>query len=97
VALAPIAQEVHAFSKKLGLSSDLAIIEHAWELEVGRLREFARIAALDHASLVVEVDSHSVMQEISLRRKELVRKLNNHLPTPFLQQITVRISQYHGR
>ncbi len=94
---APIAQEVQQFTRKLGLSSDLAVIEHAWNQEVGNLRDYARIAALDHSALVVEVDSHSVMQEISLRRRELVKKLNKHLPTPFLNQITVRISQPYGR
>jgi len=97
VALAPIAQDVHGLSKKLGLSTDLAVIEHAWNLEVGGIREFARISALDNAALVIEVDSSSVMQEISLRRRELIRKLNKHLPEPFLRQITVRISQHHGR
>jgi hypothetical protein len=96
VALASIAQDVQHFSKKLGLSTDLAIIEHAWNLELGHLRELVRIAALDNASLIVEVESHSVMQEISLRRKELVRKLNKHLPVPFLQHIHVRIQQHHG-
>ena len=95
MALAPISQEVHRVSQKLGLSTDLAMLEYAWNLEVGSLREYARISALDHASLVIEVDSSSVMQEISLRRRELVRKLNKHLPVPFLQQITVRISQRH--
>jgi len=97
VALAPIAQAVQAFSKKLGLSTDLMILGHAWDFEVGRLREFARITALDHDSLVVEVDSHAVMQEISLRRRELVRKLNNHLPNPRVHRIAVRLSQSHGR
>ncbi len=97
MALAPIAQEVYTFSKKLGLSTDLAMIEHAWSLEVGGLREFARIVALDNASLVIEVDSHTVMQELSLRRRELVRKLNKHLPAPFLRNMTVRITQNHGR
>ena len=95
--LAPIADDVQRFSKKLGLSTDLAVLEHAWALELGRLSTSARIAAVDNAFLIVDVDSHSVMQEISLRRKELLRKLNKHLPTPFLQQITVRIAQHHGR
>jgi len=97
VALAPIAQDVHRFSEKLGLSTDLAVLEHAWALELGRLSVSARITAVDNASLIVEVDSHSVMQEISLRRKELLRKLNKHLPSPFLHHINVRMAQHHGR
>jgi hypothetical protein len=97
LALAPIANEAREFSRKLGLSTDLALLERAWSLEVGGLKDVARIVAIDNASLVVETDSHAVMQEISLRRKELVRKLNQHLPAPLLRQIHVRISETHGR
>ena len=96
MALASIGHVLPDFTKKLGLSSDLKILERAWDEEVGGMREFARIAALSGPSLVIEVDSSSVMQEISLRRRELVRKLNRHLPVPFIQQITVSISQPNG-
>ena len=97
MALATIGIEVQNLSKKLGLSSDLLILERAWDQEIGGMREFAKIAALDHGSLVIEVDSNVVMQEITLRRRELVRKVNRHLPVPFLQHITVRIAQHYGR
>jgi|SRR5438445_10824382 len=97
VALAPIAQEAREFSRKLGLSADLALLERAWSLEVDSLKDVARIVALDNFSLVVETDSHAVMQELSLRRKELARKLNQHLPAPLLRQIHIRIAQTHGR
>ena len=74
-----------------------SMIERAWSQEMGGLKEFARIVALDNSALVVEADSHVVLQEVSLRRRELLRKLNNHFPAPFLRQISVRISQDHGR
>ena len=97
MSLAPIAQEAEEFSRKLGLSSDLAMIERAWSLEMGSLKDLTRIVALDNTALVVEADSHAVMQEVTLRRRELVRKLNKHFPMPLLNQINIRISQYHGR
>ena len=97
MALAGIGHTLSSLSKKLGLTADLLILERAWQEEVGRLGEFAKIAALDHSTLVVEVDSSVVMQELSLRRRELVRKINKHLPEPFVQQITLRIRQYDGR
>jgi hypothetical protein len=97
VALASIGPGLEGLSRKLGLSSDLLILESAWEREVGGMKESARIAALDNASLIVEVDSAAVMQEISLRRRELVRRLNKHLPAPGIRYITVRLSQHHGR
>jgi len=73
------------------------LLEHAWECEAGGLREYARIVALDNSALVLEADSAVVMQEISLRRRELLRKLNAYMPAPFLRQINVRISQRDGR
>jgi hypothetical protein len=97
VALAAVGRDLPGLSQKLGLSSDLLILESAWEREIGGMREFARIVALDNSSLVIEVDSAAVMQELSLRRKELVRKLNRHLPAPWIQYLTVRISQHNGR
>jgi len=95
--LASIGHVLPDFTRKLGLSADLLILERAWVDEAGSMREFARITALDHSSLVIEADSAVVMQEISLRRRELVRKLNRHLPVPFLERITVKISQPDGR
>ena len=97
MALAPIAREAEKVTRKLGLSSDLAMIDRAWSLEMGGLKEFARIVAIDNSALVVEADSHAVMQEISLRRRELVRKLNRHFPEPLLNQISIRITQTYGR
>ena len=95
-ALASIARDLKGLTKKLGLSPDLWLVERAWDQEIGGLREDAPIAALDQGTLVIEVDSSTVMQEISLRRRELVRKVNQHLPVPFIRQIVVRI-QNHGK
>ena len=95
MALAAIGQDVQAISKKLGLSSDLSVLEPAWNVELGRLREFARIKALDNDALVIEVDSHPVMQELSLRRRELITKVNKHLPEPMIRHMTLNLS--HGR
>jgi hypothetical protein len=97
LSFAPIAHEAEKVTRKLGLSSDLVMIERAWTLEMGGLKELARIVAIDNSALVVEADSHAVMQEVSLRRRELVRKLNQHFPSPLLNQISVRIAQDHGR
>jgi hypothetical protein len=97
LALAFIGNDLSDLTKKLGLSSDLLVLERAWEEEVGGMREFAHIAALDNGALVVDADSHVVMQEISLRRRELVRKLNKHFPAPTVTHIHVRIAQQYGR
>ena len=96
MALAPIGQEVQEFSKRLGLSAELAILEHAWNRELGHLSSDARIVALHASALVVEVNSHVVMQEVSLRRRELVRKINRHFPAPMIEQISLRMGSNDG-
>ena len=74
MALASLGREIQDLSKKLGLSPDLMILERAWNQEAGSMSAMARIAALDRGTLVIDADSHVVMQEISLRRRELVRR-----------------------
>ena len=93
--LTHVERGVQRITRQLGLSENLAQLDRAWEAELGGMARLARIVALDRASLVVEADSSPAMQEISLRRKELVRRLNRHFPEEFIRQITVRISQ-HG-
>ena len=57
MALASIGHELPDLTKKLCLSSDLLVLERAWEQEIGRMKEFAQIAALDNGALVIEVSS----------------------------------------
>jgi hypothetical protein len=79
----------------LGLSEHLAMLERAWDSELGGLAKIVRIVALDRAVLVVEAASAPAVQEISLRRKELVRRLNRHFPNDVIENLTVRIAN-HG-
>lgn len=97
MALASIEQDLRGLTRQLGLSADLSLLDRAWEAEIGTLNARARIAALDRGVLVVEVDTPAVMQEISLRRRELARRLNRHLPSSSIQKISVRISRDYGR
>ncbi len=92
--LNPIADGVHQLVRKLGLSDHLSMIDRAWEAEIGSLARFTKIIALDGDALVVEATSSPAMQEINLRRKELVRRLNRHFSMNVINNITVKIA--HG-
>ena len=92
--LSHVERGVQRITEKLGLSDNLALLDRAWESELGGVAKLARIVALDRESLVVEAESAPAMQEISLRRQELVRRINRHFPEEFIKQITVRIA--HG-
>jgi hypothetical protein len=53
----------------------------------------AKIVALDNQALLVEVTSSPAMQEITLRRKELLRRMNRYFKDPFIKDIQVRMAQ----
>ena len=91
--LLSVQQKVKHMEQQLGLSENLALLDRAWETEIGRLAEHVRIVALDRTAVVVEADSSPAMQEISLRRRELIRRLNKHFPVQFVKQITVRMAE----
>ena len=94
MALAPLADDVSRYSRDTGLSGQLTLLERAWEAEMGGWAAMAKLVALDRFSLVVEVANSAAMQELSLRRREIVRRLNRHFSNPFLQHMTIKLS--HG-
>jgi len=87
-----IEDDLHGLCRQVGISEHLSILERAWEAEMGGWAGMARICALDHQSLVVEATSSPALQEITLRRRELVRRLNRYFKHPFLRDLTVRMT-----
>ncbi len=92
MALEPIQSEMAGLTRKLMLSIDLSVLERAWESEIGSLGGVARLVAVDRNVLVIEASSSAAMQEVVLRRRELIRRMNRHFPQPFIQQMTVRMA-----
>ena len=82
---------MESLCRQLGVSNHLPILERAWQAEMGGWEKMARIAAIENFSLIVEVSSSPAMQEMNLRRRELVRRLNRYFKVPFLRDITVRM------
>lgn len=90
--LAHVERSAKNITRYLGLSEHLSLIDQAWEAELGGLKKVARIVALDRDALVIEVKSAPAMQELTLRRKELIRRLNQHFPSPVIKCLTLRIA-----
>lgn len=95
MALSTLTEDIQQVTRRFRLSSDLSLLEHAWEREIGAMSGRVRLHALDGSTLVVEALSSAALQETVLRRRELLRRLNAHFATPWLQQITVRMA--HAR
>jgi len=68
-------------------------MDQAWNSEAGALGAMAKITALDNGALIVEVTSSPAMHELTLRRRELLRRINRHFQNPFLRDIDVRLAR----
>ena len=69
---------VNEVKKLLGLNEETGAVFSIWEKELGRLAKSAVIAGIQKKTLLVEVESSAHFQELNLRRKELIRKINGH-------------------
>jgi hypothetical protein len=94
--LSPTEKDAGSVFKDLGLSHNLALLERAWQMELAGLASLVQVVAIDKGALVVEAVSAPAMQEISLRRHELIRRINRHFANPFVQYITVRMARKNG-
>jgi hypothetical protein len=92
MALTVVRDGVESLTRQLKLSTELSVLERAWDMEIGPLGGRARLAALDRKTLVVEVVSSAALQEITLRRRELMRRLNKHFLQPWIEHMTVRMT-----
>ncbi len=98
MALAALSPLVERLQSKFGLEGSLPVLEMAWQQETGTWGSSVEMAAVDNGVLVVEAKSAAAMQELSFRRKELLRRLNKHFPKPWIHNVTVRLAAYgNGR
>jgi len=91
--LSALRDDVQTLREQFGLS-ELSLLDHAWETEMGSWSTMARLIALDHQGLVIEVTSAPALQELSLRRQEILRRLNKHFAKPFLRRIQLKIADH---
>ena len=74
----PASELVNLIKRQLGLDEKMYTVIKVWDKELGPLAKFATLEAINKGQLIVEVTSSSVFQEMSLRKKELVGKINQH-------------------
>ena len=95
MALAALSPVIERFKSQFGLEGSLKVLELAWQNEMGAWGGMVELSALDNGSLVIEARTPSAMQELSLRRKELIRRLNAHFPKPWIRNLSIRLA-HHG-
>lgn len=64
--------------RQLGLDENTAAVFHIWEREMGAQSRHVKLAGIKRGQLIVAVSSSAHMQEISLRRRDIMAKINQY-------------------
>lgn len=64
--------------QQLGLNEKSYAIIKIWEKEIGNIAKDAVLTGIKGGILIVEVTSNVHLQELSLRKREILRKMNQY-------------------
>lgn len=85
---------VESITRSLGLDSRVMALEKIWEKELGPLAGDVTLKAIKKNVLYAEVSSSAHLQEMVLRRKQLVIKINGHFGSEkFIKDIKFKLKE----
>lgn len=67
--------------------------EEAWTQAVGELASATQVGALRRGTLEIQVTNSLLMQELTFRKEELIKKLQTALPDANIKQLRFRVGQ----
>jgi predicted nucleic acid-binding Zn ribbon protein len=76
--LVPAQKLVTALLAKLGYNEDVFAVFEVWDRLLGHQAKKARATGLKHGRLYIELDSNVHMHDVALRKRQLLKKLNEH-------------------
>jgi hypothetical protein len=80
---------MEAIKKELGLDEDFFIVAKVWEKELGI--EGVEISGYKNGVIYALTDSSAAINEIMIRKKEILKKLNQYTGGGKLKNIIVKI------
>jgi len=75
--------------KKYDLTPDSYAVFEIWNKELGALAKKVKLAGKDKGCLLVKVDNPVYLQEIKVRKKEFIDKINGHFGKKVVDDIKV--------
>ena len=72
------AEVIEVLKKQLGLDEKTLSLANIWESVIGQLADDAKLEGTKDGTLFIEVTSSAHLQEIALRKKEIINKINQH-------------------
>ncbi|MDR1196618.1 MAG: DUF721 domain-containing protein [Endomicrobium sp.] len=84
-----VSEIMEAVKKELGLDEDFFAVIKVWEKELGI--SGVEISGYKNGVIYAETDSSAAVNEIMIRKKEILKKLNQYLSSKKLKNINVKI------
>ncbi|MBN1823873.1 MAG: DUF721 domain-containing protein [Endomicrobiales bacterium] len=69
---------IDVLRKRLGINEDVASVLKIWDKELGPLSKRVRLTAVKKNVFMAETDSSSHLQEMVLKKKGLITKINQY-------------------
>jgi hypothetical protein len=85
---------IELLQQRLGIDERLFAVQKIWEKELLTLARYAEIDGLRRGALIVEVSSNAALHELTLRKKDLLDKINQHFgKNKFIKQIKFKLKE----
>ncbi|MCL1972531.1 MAG: DUF721 domain-containing protein [Endomicrobia bacterium] len=87
--LTPVSDVLDPIKKMLGLDEDFFIVAKVWEKELGI--EGVEISGFKSGTIHAQTDSSAALHEVTIRKKEIIKKLNQYIGSNKIKNIKVTI------
>lgn len=84
---------VNGYLKKVGFDPERYAAFDVWDSLLGNMASHARAVGIRGGKIHVEVDSSVHLQELTLRKKEILRKLNGYLGRQKIKDVLFKIGE----
>lgn len=94
--LIPIKEFIKDIFKRYYMDGTKNEIMNEWKESLGKDADHAHIVSLKNGQLLVEVDHPIFLQELSFKKMDLKKRLNNRVGRSVVRDITIRGGTYLG-
>ncbi|MEW6040514.1 MAG: DciA family protein [Elusimicrobiota bacterium] len=89
MSLVQVKGDIERLLKKMKISNDLMALFKICENELGNVNKMVEIAGRKDTILYLRVKNQVYLQEMRLRRKELIKKINNNFGENLIKEIKI--------
>jgi hypothetical protein len=87
MAFSPVDQILNNIKKQLGLDADFVTLMKIWDKEVS----MAQICGYKNGTILAQTQSSAALAEINLRKREIIKRLNQYLGGRKIKDIKITI------